>query len=144
VVIGRRRAAGARERGQSRACRRALRLSVDPGPHGVQLDEPREERRLLREPARQPLVEVVVAVDEPGRRQAAAAVDAPHPIAVEVRGRARADGHEPVAFDHQVAVGVLGARRVDGGDRAPVDDRAGAHAALIRSAASRTASMIFS
>ena len=69
VVVGRRRAARARERRQTGARRCPARLGVDQRPHRVELDQPLEQRRLLSEAAGGPLVEVVVAVDEAGRRQ---------------------------------------------------------------------------
>ena len=87
VVVGRGRAARARERGQPGAGGRPLDLGVDVRPHRIELDEPLEQRRLLGEAARGPLVEVVVAVDEPRRGQAAAAVDA-RDVAVLARARA--------------------------------------------------------
>ena len=90
---------------------------VDPRPRRVQLDEPLEQRRLLREPARGPLVEVVVAVDQPGRREAAGRVD---PRAVAAARRAGPDGGDPVALDDDVPVLVDGA--ADGRDRAAFDD----------------------
>jgi hypothetical protein len=76
---------------------------------------------------------VVVAVDQPGRGEAAGRVDA----LVGGRAAALADRGDPPVVDDDVAVGVLGAGGVDGGDRAVVDD--GGH-----DAASRTASRIFS
>ena len=139
MVVGRGRAARARERGQPGAGGRRLDLGVDVRPHRIELDEPLEERRLLGEAARGPLVEVVVAVDEPGRGQAAAAVDA-RDVAVLRGRRALADRDDAVALDDEVAVAVLGAGGVDRGDRAALDDRP--HASL--PAASRTASRIFS
>ena len=75
MVVRRGRAARPQQRRQTRACRRALDPRIDPRPRRIELDQPLEERRLLREPARGPLVEVVVAVDQPGRREAAARVD---------------------------------------------------------------------
>ena len=99
--------------------------------------EPLEQRRLLAEPARGPLIQVVVAVDEPGRCEAAAAID---PAAFAARRRARADRDDPAALDHDVPVGVLGAGGVDGRDRAAFDDERVGH----RVAAIRTASRIFS
>ena len=140
VVVHRGRAARASERGEAGARGRPLDRLVDARPHGVELDEPLEQRRLLGEAARRPLVEVVVAVDEPRRREAAAAVDAGR-VAV-ARGRAAfADGHDAVALDDEVAVAILGAGGVDRRDRAAFDDH---HGAAILSAASRTASRIFS
>ena len=134
VVVGGRAAAGAREGGEAAAGRGALDLAVDVRPHRVQLLQPLEQRRLLGEAAGRPLVQVVVAVDEAGRGEAAAAVD---PRALCVR-RASADGDDPVVLDHDVAVGVLGAGGVDGRDRAAFDHE------LHRCAASLTASRIFS
>src|SRR5262249_37448189 len=149
VVVGRGRAARARERGEAGARGGPLGLVVDVRPDRIELDEPLEERRLLGEAARRPLVEVVVAVDEAGRREPALAVDGPV-VAGEVPGRgARADSDDAVVLDPEVAVGVLGAGGVHRRDRAALDDGARAHAArssagAIRSAASRTASRIFS
>ena len=137
VVVGRGRAARARERRQPGARGGRLHLVVDVGPHRIELDEPLEERRLLREPARGPLVEVVVAVDEARRGETAAAVDA---SACALRRRSLAEGDDAIVLDDQVAVAVLGAGGVDRGDRAALDDRP--HASL--PAASRTASRIFS
>jgi hypothetical protein len=122
VVVHRRRAARARERGQPGARRRPLDLLVDLRPDRVQLHQPLEQRRLLGEPARRPLEEVVVAVDQPRRRQAATRVD-PRRLAAEAGRGARADGHDPVALDHDVPIGVLGAGGVDRRDRAALEDR---------------------
>ena len=83
-----------------RAPRRAP-TRVDPRPHRIQLDQPLEQRRLLRQPARRVLVEVVVAVDQARRREAAAGVD-PRPFAA-ARGPGP-DGRDPVALDHDVPV----------------------------------------
>ena len=99
------------------ARRRALDPRVDPRPRRIQLDQPLEQRRLLRVPARGPLVEVVMAVDEPGRREAAGSVD-PRSLAA-ARG-AGADRGDPIALDDDVPVLVDGA--ADGGDRAAFDD----------------------
>jgi hypothetical protein len=135
VVVGRRRAARERQRGQPGARGGVLDLAVEPRPHRVELDEPLEERRLLGQPARRPLVEVVVAVDEPWRGEAAAAVDQ---AGVRLRRRPRAHRGDPVVL-HDDVTGVE-LRSGDGRDRAAVDDDHGA----ILSAASRTASRIFS
>ena len=149
VVVGGRRAARARERRQTGARRRPARLGVDQRPYRVELDQPLEQRRLLSESAGRPLVEVVMAVDETGRRQVAAAVD---PLSLWVGGHSiprapLAEGDDPVALDHDVPVAILGPDRVDGRDRAAFDDRTHRHSGLsaaIRSPASRTASRIFS
>ena len=76
VVVEDRRAAGERELGEPGARGRVLRLRVDPRPDRVELAQPREEVGLLRPRARERLVEVVVRVDEPGRDDRAAEVDA--------------------------------------------------------------------
>ncbi len=105
---------------------------------GIERLQPLEQRRLLGEPAGRPLVEVVVAVDEPWRGEHAAAVDAD--VAVLGLGGAGADLVDEAVADDDVPVRVLGALRVDGGDRAVLDDEP-AHRAW---AAARTASRIFS
>jgi hypothetical protein len=139
VVVGARAAAGAQERGEAGAGGGALDARVDAGPGRVELLEPLEQRRLLGEAARGPLVEVVVAVDEARRGEAAARVDPPAGLAG--RRGSLAHGLDPPVRDHDVALGVLGARRIDRGDRALLDDQAlGGH----RAAARRTASRIFS
>ena len=90
----------------ARAAARSIAL-VDPRPDRVQLDEPLEQRRLLREPARRPLVEVVVAVD-----QARASRGSP---CASIRGAvvaapAGTDRRDPVALDDDVPV-ACGRRR---------------------------------
>ena len=138
VMVGGGAAARARERGEAGAGGGALDLLVDVGPHRVELLQPLEQRRLLGEPARGPLVEVVVAVDEAGRGEHAAAVDAD--VAVLPLRRAGADLVDEAVAHDDVAVGVLGRVGVDGGDRAAVDHEPGHR----RAAAIRTASRIFS
>ena len=76
MVVEDRRAAGERELGEPGARRGVLGLGVDSRPHRVELAEPAEEIGLLRAGAGQRLVEVVVGVDEPGRDDRAAEVDA--------------------------------------------------------------------
>ena len=101
----------------ARAAARSIAL-VDPRPRRVQLDEPLEQRRLLREPARRPLVEVVVAVDQPGRGEAARA----RRCRVAVAGApAGPDRDDPVALDDDVPVAVHGAG--DRRDRAALEDQ---------------------
>jgi hypothetical protein len=136
VVVGGRAAARQRERGEPGAAGGAFDVSVDLRPDGIELLQPLEQRRLLGEAARSPLVEVVVAVDQPRRGQAAAAVDAP---ALDGGRGAVAHGRDPAVLDHDVPVGVLGAGGVDRGDRAALDHERPAH-----DAARRTASRIFS
>ena len=131
MVVGRRRAARARERGQTGARRCPARVGVDQRPHRVELDQPLEQRRLLRESARGPLVEVVMAVDETGRRQVAAAVDpagfGPTHPARPIRRGSLTDSHDPLALDHDVPVAILGPGRVDGRDCAAFDHCAHGH-----------------
>jgi hypothetical protein len=134
VVVGARAAARAGESGEPAAGGGALDVAVDARPHGIELLQPLEERRLLRQAAGRPLVEVVVAVDEAGGGQRAAAVD---PVTLGLRG-SFADRGDPAVLDHDVAVRVLGAGGVDRRDRAAFDDE------LHRCAASFTASRIFS
>ena len=76
VVVGGGRAARAGERDEPGARGGLLDRLVDVRPDRVELLQPLEQRVVLREPARGPLVEVVVAVDEAGRGEQAAAVDA--------------------------------------------------------------------
>ncbi|GAA3039077.1 hypothetical protein GCM10020000_16730 [Streptomyces olivoverticillatus] len=65
---------------------------VDTGPDGVEGDEPVEEAVVLGEAAGEPLVEVVVGVDQAGRGQVAAAVDAADVPGRLCGGRARGRG----------------------------------------------------
>ena len=76
VVVEDGRAARERELGEARPRGRVLRLLVDPRPDGVERLEPREQVGLLRPRARERLVEVMVRVDEAGRHDRAAEVDA--------------------------------------------------------------------
>ena len=139
VVVGRGRAAGARELHERPGRAGAQQLLVQARPHGVERGEPLEERVVDREAAGQPLVEVVVGVDQPRGGQAAGAVDVRRPGQVAGR-RPGADRGDPVALDDHVAAGVLRAIGVHRRDRAALDhDR---H--RIRPAARCTASMIFS
>src|SRR6202012_1747611 len=86
--------------------------------------QPREQGAVGGEAPGQPLVEVVVGVDQTGGGQAATPVDDPR--ALDRGGRAGADGADPTVGHHDVPARVLGARGVDGGDRGAVDDD-GAH-----------------
>ena len=95
VVVGGGRAAGLRERGQPGLGGGALDLLVDVRPHGVERLQPLEQRRLLGEAAGRPLVEVVVAVDEPGRGEHAAAVDADVAVLGARRGPAPTSSMKP-------------------------------------------------
>ena len=109
----------------------------------VQRDEPVEEVLVLRVAARRPLVQVVVAVDEARRREQARRRRSVR------RASPAGAGPSPTAtitpsVDHDVAARVLAAVRVDRRDRAALDHERSRHVAAIRSAASRTASRIFS
>ena len=137
VVVGGGRAARAGERDEPGAGGGLLDRGVDVRPDRIELLEPLEQRVVLREPARGPLVEVVVAVDEPGRGEQAAAVD-PDLLLVARRRRAGADLVDEAVADDDVPVAVLAAGVVDRRDRAALDDQAG------HRAAARTASRIFS
>ncbi len=108
VVVEDRRAARERELGQSRARRGVLGLGVEAGPHRIQLDEPLEERGVLRAGSRERLVEVVVRVDEARRDDRAAEVEA---IAGLGLGAPADLCDEAVAHEHPAAV-VLAARVV--------------------------------
>ena len=76
VVVEDGRAAGERELGEARAGGGVLGLRVDPRPDRIELAEPCEEVGLLRAGSREGLVEVVMRVDEAGRDDRAAQVDA--------------------------------------------------------------------
>jgi hypothetical protein len=115
---------------------------VDAGPHRVQRGEPLEQRGVDGQAAGGPLVEVLVGVDQTGGQQAAGAVE--HAVgspAYSLGCGTGSDRRDPVAVDDHVPGRVLGARRVDGADRDRVDDEGHPRP---RSAASRTASRIFS
>ena len=121
VMVGRGRAARAGERGQPGVRGRVDHVGVDVRPDGIERGEPLEQRRLLYVAARRLLVEVVVAVDEPGRRELAAPVD-PARAFRHGRRRALADGRDPAVRADDVAVGDLAPRVVHGRDRAALDD----------------------
>ena len=82
VVVGARRAARERKRGETRARGRALHRVVDLRPDRVQRHQPAEQALVLGEPPCRPLVQVVMAVDQPGRREQPAAFDAPVGLAL--------------------------------------------------------------
>ena len=103
VVVGRRRAARRREGREPAARRRRDRVRVDVRPHGIQGDEPLEERPVGHEPARGRLVQVVVAVDEAGRHQTARPVDAPRDLQLGRRGPLP-DRDDPVAVHDEMPV----------------------------------------
>ena len=89
-----------------------------------------------------------MAVDEARRREVTAAVD---PARLRTSHTTRrgpvADGDYLLALDHEVPLAILGPDRVHGRDRAAFDHCAHRHvygASAMHSAASRTASRIFS
>ena len=94
-------------------------------PDRIELLQPLEQRVVLRQPARGPLVEVVVAVDR-GRawRACRGRRCGPRPRRPRARGPRRPRRSVAVA-DDDVAVRVLGALAVDGGDRAALDHEPG-------------------
>ena len=135
VVVGRRAAARAGELRQPGARGGGDDGVVDVLPDRVERDEPLEQRRLLRVAARGVLVEVVVAVDQAGRGEHAAAVDPARAAGHGGRGPGPDRGDPAVRAD-DVAVRVLAPVGVDGGDRAALDDgdaHAGAGYSLRRS-----------
>ena len=75
VMVGRRRAAGLGQPAEGADGRRPRGVLVDAAPDRVERGEPAEQRRVDRQAAGRPLVEVVVDVDEAGRQHAVAAVD---------------------------------------------------------------------
>jgi hypothetical protein len=141
VVVGGRRAPGARERAQGGQGGGVGRLLVQQGPARVEGPQPPEQALLLGQPARGPLGEVVVAVDEARCREVAAAVDPPRPRGLG-RGAA-AEGRDAPVLHQDPALVVLGAGVVHGGDGAALQQQRVAHRA-VRADASRTASRIFS
>ena len=122
VVVGRGRAARARERGEAGAGRGVDDRGVDPLPHRVERDEPLEQRRLLRVAARGVLVEVVVAVDEPGRGELAAPVDPPRAVRARPGAGPGPTAAIRAALADDVAVRELAPLGVHGRDRAALDD----------------------
>jgi hypothetical protein len=117
----------------------ADRVLVEAPPHRVERGQPLEQRVVDGRAAGQPLVEVVVRVDQAGGRQAPRAVHVRRTFEAAGR-RAGGDRRDPGVLDHDVPDRVLGAVAVHGDHRAAVEDRP--H--RICSAARWTASMIFS
>ena len=105
MVVEDGRAAGEHQLGEAGAGGRVLGFGVDARPGRVELDEPFEERRLLRAGARERLVEVVMRVDEARRDDRAGEVDA----LVRLGLVARADGCHEAVLDEDPAVRMLGA-----------------------------------
>ena len=105
VVVEDGRAARERELRQAGARGGVLGFGVEPRPHRVQLDQPFEQRRVLRAGARERLVEVVVRVDEARCDERAAEVE---PILARRLGASAHRRDEAVAHEHP-AVGMLAA-----------------------------------
>lgn len=103
---------------------RVRHLLVDARPRRVQRDEPVEEVVVGGQTTRDPLVEVVVGVDQARGDEVTRAVDAADHVVEVLGGLARSDRLDLVAGDDHVARGVLGVVRVDGRNRTVLDDDA--------------------
>ncbi len=97
---------------------------LQAGPHRVERGQPVEEVRVLGESPGQPLVEVVVGVDEARGGQVPRGVDAAGHVRQPRRRRAGADGLDAVARDDEMPVGVLRLLRIDRRDGAVLDQDA--------------------
>lgn len=100
-------------------------LLVDACPRRVQRDQPVEQVVVRGQAAGDPLVEVVVRVDQTGRDEVAGAVDAAHDVLQARGGLVGADGLDLVVGDDHVPRGVLGVVGVDRRDGRVLDDDAG-------------------
>ena len=121
VVVGGRGASRQRQRAERCAGRVMFELRVQVTPDGVQRGQPLEQRRVLRVAASDPLVEVVMDVDQTRGGQAPRTVD----TAGTIDGWCRAAGHgvDPAVTDHEVPAGELAVLVIDRRDRAAVDDQ---------------------
>ena len=99
VVVGDRRRPAHGELGQADGGRHLDVLDRDPRPDRIELLQPGEQVAARRPAAREPLVEVVVGVDQPGGDDAAVAVD--HLVARSRRDRA--DLGDDAAFEGHLA-----------------------------------------
>jgi hypothetical protein len=97
---------------------------VDARPGRVQGDEPVEEVVVGGQAPGDPLVEVVVRVDQARGHEVAGGVDAAYDVLQALGGPARAERLDAVAGDDQVAGRVLGVAGVHGRDRTVLDDDA--------------------
>lgn len=95
---------------------------VDTGPGRVERDQPVEQVVVGGESAGEPLVEVVVGVDQAGGGQLPRTVDPADDVRQVRGGPARAHRLDDVPGDDDMAGGVLGVVGVDGGDGAVLDD----------------------
>ena len=116
VVVGRRGAPGAGQPGQPAGGRGVHQVGVDPPPHRVQRGQPAEQGVVHGQTAGDPLVQVVVGVDEAGGDQAAGRVDVARRPDMSRGAGPVADGGDQVVGDDHVTAGVLGSAGVDGGD----------------------------
>ena len=116
-------AAAGQQGGDGRAGGRVDHLLVDPGPDRVQLGEPAEQAGLLRPALGQPLVEVVMRVDQARGEQVPGPIDPLGGDAVAVPGcRPRPSRGDAVVLHHDRPGGELGGRTVHGGDVRTLDD----------------------
>jgi hypothetical protein len=122
VMVGGRAAAGQRQPAQVGRGRGLDQLRVQAGPDRIQRGQPAEQGLVGRVAAGDPLVQVVMGVDQAGRGQQAGAVD-PLGRGVVRRHRAGPDRRDPVPVEYQVSAGVFGSRRVHRRDVAAVDDQ---------------------
>jgi hypothetical protein len=120
VVVHGRGAAGQGEPGEVRGRGGVQLVGAEPGPDRVERGQPAEEGVVRGVAAGDPLVEVVMGVDEPGRDEEPAAVD-PAPAVHLRRGAAGADRGDPASGEGDVAVGVLGVVVVHGRHVAAAD-----------------------
>ena len=111
VADGRAARSGQHRHGSRRTSPREV--GVDARPQRVERRQPVEEDRVLRVPAGQPLVQVVVGVDEARGDQASRRIDDLGAGAHVVRRAARTDRRDDAVVDDDMPRLVLGARGVD-------------------------------
>ena len=126
VVVHRRRAAGLREPAEAGRRGGGHRLLVDAAPHRVEGRQPLEERRVDGEAAGDPLVQVVVGVDQPGRDDAAAGVDDARALDRSGAGPDPTEDTRPSSTS-DVAVRILAAVAVHRHDGAAGDQESFGH-----------------
>ena len=126
VVVG---AGGAPREGQpaERAgCRHVHGVLVDARPHGIQRGEPLEQGVISGEAASQPLIEVVMSVDQARGEDAAASVDDLGSVRHRRIDLAVDDIRDPIAVEYDGPGGDLTVAGVHGDDVGVLDD--GGHA----------------
>ena len=115
VVVAHRGASGPR---RYRHCARGggvCRVRIDARPRGVQGDEPVEQDRVLCPAAREPLVQVVMSVDEARGDECASGVVASDRGVTKLRGGTAGTHSEDAGAVHcDVALAIFRAGRVDG------------------------------